>query len=140
MLGWISWSQFSFCYVYSLGVTYFAKSFFGAVTYCSDGYFCDITSPVICRTNVHKLQKFTSTYGYDPFVAVDQQYLYFSVFMLYYTMSYLFSSNVQWQVYVTQIRQHYEAILRSPVHLLSSASPLWPPDGFIMAILVLFLF
>ena len=96
LFGWISWLQFSLFYACTFGVHHFVKSFFGAVAYLSDGYFRDITSPIICRANVRKLQSFNSTYGYDPFVAVDQRYLYFSGYMLFRTVSYLFSSNVQW--------------------------------------------
>ena len=71
LFGWISWSQFSLFYACTLGVHHFVKSFSGAVAYLSDGYFRDITSPIICCANIRKLQVFNSTYRYDLFVAVD---------------------------------------------------------------------
>ena len=36
------------------------------------------------------------------------------------------------------VRLQYEAIIWLPINLSTSVSPLWPPDGVIMAILVLF--
>ena len=136
--GWISCWQFCYAYISYLGWRFLMMSLSGSLAYFSNGYYQDITSPTICCTNRRKLQIFNSTYGYDPFVAVDQQYLYFAGLMLSCTVSYLFSCNAKWQVYMRNICKQYEEILRLPGYLITSASPLWPPDGFIMATLVLF--
>ena len=98
--GWISCWQFCYAYISYLGWRFLMMSLSGSLAYFSNGYYQDITSPTICRTNRRKLQIFNSTYGYDPFVAVDQQYLYFAGLMLSCTVSYLFSCNAKWQVYM----------------------------------------
>jgi len=138
LLAWYSWLRFKSFYYFYLGWIYVMSSLGGTPAYISDCYYCDITSPKMNRKNHRRIKDFYSTYGYDPFVAVDERYLYFAGLMLLRTVSYLFTCNAKWQVYIRSVRLQFDEILRLPLCLSTSASPLWPPDGIIMAILVLF--
>ena len=139
LLEWISWVENSILRMCFLGWSFLMMSVNGVMCFFCDGYFCDIPSPKISRSDRRRYKVFHATYESDPLLAVDERYLLFSGLMLSKAISYVFSCNAKWQVYVTNIRQQYEAIILLPLTLSTSASPLWPPDGFIMAIVV-FLF
>ena len=136
LLEWIAWVESSILRMCFLVWSFLMKSMSGVMSFFCDGYFCDIMLPQISRSDRRRVQVFRSTYVDDPLLAVDERYLLFSGLMLSREISYVFSCNAKWQVYVTNIRQQYEAIILLPLTLSTSVSPLWPPNGIIMAIMV----
>ena len=139
ILLWIYYLSFSFLLVCLVVWSFLMMSVNRITCFFSDGYFCEMTSQTMSWVDQHRNDFFRSTYGYDPTLAIDERYLLFSGIMLRRDISYVFSYNAKWQVYVMYIRQQYEAIILLPLTLSTSTSPLWPPNGFIMTIMV-FLF
>ena len=57
--------------------------------------------------------------------------------MLHRNLSFLFSSIMKWTVYVNGLRSLYTTIVWSPYRVFYDTAPHFPPDGYIMMVLIL---
>ena len=107
-------------------------SFYGVLS-----HFYGDMSPTMSQLHRRRLFWFWLKFGHDPIILVHQQLMILLTFMLSQMVSYLYASTICWSLYVQSLRRQYADIVW--LHTLStSASPLWPPDGILAAILVLF--
>ena len=74
-------------------------------------YFCEWKLPDsnrrLCRIITNK---FISK-GLTPMIDIDQRYMFLSEYMIYWHISFLFSSTMKWTVYVNSLRSHYTSII-----------------------------
>ena len=105
ILLWVSYLKFSFLQMCLVGWSFLMMSINRVTCFFSDVYFCEMMSPTMSRVDCRRNDFFRSTYGYDPTLAIDERYLFFSGLMLRRDISYVFSCNSKWQVYVIYVRQ-----------------------------------
>ena len=68
---------------------------------------------------------------------VDQGCMVLAGFMLHRYTSFLFSCNMIWTVYVRALQSHFHSSTWSTYCTFRNNLPSWPPNGYIIAVVVL---
>ena len=132
-LAWIVWLC-SICFLQSLYWIIILVCFCG----CIFTYFCEWEPPDDNRRTRRTVRKEFISKGRMPMMAVDQRYMILSGFVLHRYISFMFSSTIKWEVYVRGLQSHFHFLTWSTYRTFRDNLPAWPPDGYIMAVVVFF--
>ena len=132
-LAWIVWLC-SICFLQSLYWITILVFFCGRIF----TYFCELEPPDDNRRSRRTVRKEFISKGRMPMMAVDQRYMILSGFVLHRYISFMFSSTIKWEVYVRGLQSNFHFLTWSTYRTFRDNLPAWPPDGYIMAVVVFF--